>query len=318
LTSFAFFCFGALGVIRRMSPRQIAWMVFLSSACFLILGIVSEVYFGTYRFSPRSTWYRFSGAWHPNLQGMNCALLTMSAVALADRSTAIVKAILYSCAAVGFSYLVLTRSRTSFAACVLALVAYKLISSNLARRLQLSLLALSVVLVFFLLAGESAIPLIQDGVLLGRSSETGASSLLGRIPLWNGCLPFVFERPFLGHGFNGFWTAERIASIAELQGWGLGSGHSVYLDVALELGLVGLTVFLAALVIGLVRASWSLKGSKNDETGFFFCFLVFYLLHGLLESIFLSPGYFSFLSLVVLGSLALWNGEWRRDNNRLS
>jgi O-antigen ligase len=307
--SFVLFCIGALGLAARLKPRDITVLVFASTGLYLLLGIASEVAHGTYLFSPRSTWYRFAGTCHPNVQGINCALLALSGVVLGNGRVRWKNYLFYAVAMAGFSFLVLTRSRTSFAAFIVALVAVKVSQSGSSRRIQALFVAATVFVSFFLVVGQQAVPLLRDGALLGRGEDEGTEGLVGRVPLWSECIGYAMDRPLLGYGFNGFWTPERIQALTDSRGWMLGSGHSIYIDVMLDLGLIGAGLFLTVVGAAILRAYSLLRRDDSGNLGFLFGFLVFFSAHGLLESIFISPGYPAFINMVVLSKLGFFDLE---------
>lgn len=83
------------------------------------------------------------------------------------------------------------------------------------------------------------------------------ATLTGRTELWALLPPYIMERPFLGYGYTGFWT-----------GW-FGPNHDVWIDfgtdlphahngalqVALDLGVIGLFLLLMAYVRGVTYAT---------------------------------------------------------------
>jgi O-antigen ligase len=75
--------------------------------------------------------------------------------------------------------------------------------------------------------------------LLGRDS-----TLSGRTRLWTLAIASGGEHPLLGAGYRSFWLESAAGSIVmDEVSWGnqnIGNGHSAYIDLWLELGLVGL------------------------------------------------------------------------------
>ena len=110
-------CVAAVAIVLRFSLRMIIlWTVF-TTTIFLLIGVFAELAFGT--FTPFTSGYRFAGAMHPNVQGVDCALLLLSAVAAADIEKC-QKLLFRGGALLGFVFLILTGSRTSFASVLLA------------------------------------------------------------------------------------------------------------------------------------------------------------------------------------------------------
>lgn len=82
------------------------------------------------------------------------------------------------------------------------------------------------------------------------------ATLTGRIPLWLTLIPFIQERTWTGYGFGGFWLGWEgpSAYVWSLVGWNPPHAHNGYLDVWLDLGLVGLLLGLW-LLLRLILAS---------------------------------------------------------------
>jgi exopolysaccharide production protein ExoQ len=84
----------------------------------------------------------------------------------------------------------------------------------------------------------------------GRLSESlgRGSDLTGRTGLWAHCLE-VQPSPIFGTGFASFWLGERRERIAEFyHGWHPGGAHNGYLDIYLNLGLIGLSILIGLLI----------------------------------------------------------------------
>lgn len=300
LVSFGLFCLCAMAIARHMTARDVGFLCFFSSGLLLLLNFLFELRLGV--FTPFDPDYRFTGAEHANSQGMTASFLLLSGVMLGDAEKSH-RRWYYLCAGVGLAFLILTKSRTSFAAAVIAMVAYKKLVLKPSRQLRVAMALVLMGLAAFLALGQAAVEMAGQGAFLGRGSGD-AVTLNGRIWLWIECRGYIGNRPFLGYGFNGFWSPERMSLISQHQGWVLGDAHSVYLDVALSLGLIGLIVFVGVLVTGLVRARWAFRQSQDVAYAFLYSFLVFFIFHGLLESNFVRPGYSAFMFMVVLAAIA--------------
>ena len=300
LISFGMFCLGSLALGRRLSPRQIGSFLLFLTGAFVLLGVIAEIDLGT--FSPMTSGYRFTGTQHPNSQAICCSVLLLSSVYLADVSRERRRFFL-SIAGLAFVLLVLTKSRTSFAATMVALILLKSISQKKSKSTALIVVGTLLLAASVMVMGDRAISALGSGVNLGRSAE-GVTTLNSRTWLWMECRGYAGQRPILGYGFNGFWTPERVTKISESQGWGLGSAHSIYIDLLLNLGMVGFFGFVMVIVTATLRARSALTQTGDRGYAFLLAFLIFYSLHGLLESIFINPGYAAFMSMVVFSHLA--------------
>jgi exopolysaccharide production protein ExoQ len=84
-----------------------------------------------------------------------------------------------------------------------------------------------------------------------------SASLTGRSELWDFSRSLIAERPLLGHGFSAFWRQGNLDAEGLWQTYGIASRtginfHNQFVDVSVDVGLVGLGLFVAALIgIGL-------------------------------------------------------------------
>jgi O-antigen ligase len=88
--------------------------------------------------------------------------------------------------------------------------------------------------------------------LLGKSPD-----LTGRTNIWDSVIGLAQERPVFGWGWVSYWTpwAEPLNTLAFEGGVQQYQAHNAWLDVWLQLGIVGLVVF-GAFVLSTVVRSW--------------------------------------------------------------
>lgn len=184
----------------------------------------------------------------------------------------------------------------------LALSAFLLVLSNS----KTSVVVLTVVLAaLFLLrvgqggAGASGLALIGIGIvgpagaawLLGHYEVVlGAlgrdATLTGRTEYWAQALLAIEQRPTLGYGYAAFWrgidgpSADFVGAI----GGNPTHAHNGLLDLGLVLGLVGVLLFLATLVLNLGRALARLGTRSGVDGAFPVIFLVFLVATNVTES----------------------------------
>jgi exopolysaccharide production protein ExoQ len=293
---FTILCLAAVAVVHRLSAREIILWAFFTSGSYLVIGVVAEALFGTFR--PFASGYRFAGTLHPNNEGINCALFLLSGLAASDMEKN--KKIIYRiCALAGFAFLVLTASRTAFASALVALAVYA--GTVCSKRTKIVMAyALSIVFCVLLMGlGDAFLPDLKSAVMLGRDDST-VGSFNGRTGVWDEISHYVQRRPILGYGYGGFWTPAHISEISEGEKWGIPNSHSAYLDNLLMLGAVGLVGYILLLFTGIRSAFRFYSRFKGSASAFFGVFLVFCALDGLLESAPIEPSLLMFLSLVVL------------------
>jgi exopolysaccharide production protein ExoQ len=242
----------ALGIARSLSLREINWLAFGSLAALTVVGVLAELRLGTFR--PWAGDYRFAGTVHPNTQGPALATLCLAAVGLA-RDNRRHRVWLWAACAVAFGMLILTKSRTTTAAAILALAAVQMVHTRLRTKVAafavLSWCACLGLWLFWVL-GFDPLTDFRDAILLGRAEES--DTLSGRAFIWPEVLHFASQRLWLGYGYESFWTPAHIETISTNLGWGLREAHNGYLETLLSLGLVGLALLLIVVFAALATS----------------------------------------------------------------
>jgi exopolysaccharide production protein ExoQ len=95
---------------------------------------------------------------------------------------------------------------------------------------------------------------ISATVLKALGKDT---TLTGRTILWEQALKSFAENPWLGIGYNSFWNSTETAATAIwiMTGEVLSSFHNIYLDRLVDVGAIGLFLFVASIAVLLWR-SW--------------------------------------------------------------
>lgn len=254
----------ALGIARAFSLRDINWLVFWTLSALATVGILAELRLGTFR--PWAGDYRFAGTVHPNTQGPILAALCLAAVGLA-REGERRRPWLWLACGIAFVLLILTKSRTTTAAAILALAAVQLAHTRLTTKLAgAAALAWCACLGLWIvwIAGYDPLTDFRDAILLGRAEES--DTLSGRAFIWPEVLYFVGQRPWLGYGYESFWTPAHIETISTNLGWGLREAHNGYLESLLSLGVVGAPLFVAVVLTALAE---SIRGYRVTHSSLY-------------------------------------------------
>jgi len=196
-----------------------------------------------------------------------------------------------------FTLLALIR-RPRVTATVMACLSFlMLLLASSSTALVVTLTILSLIPVMRILSRDARLAVGLGGIailglgmgLLLISSNVGAATALvgrdatltGRTELWQYVVEMIMRRPWLGYGYETFWLWElpwRVV-VDEGAGWIAPNAHNGFLEVALALGFVGLGLFIAGLLRGLVRAVTYLQRDASP-TGLwpvlYFCFLLLY------------------------------------------
>jgi exopolysaccharide production protein ExoQ len=295
------FLTGTIGMARLIELRDLCWVVALSCASFLALGLLAEISLGA--FHPGQADYRFCGTFHPNDQGLQCALLILAALGLLWQGTRHAW-LVGSLLAAGCGGLLLTKSRTALSALACALVLGMLLHSRGRQRI---LLASSLtVLVCVGIVAYSFFPMgvVRSAESLASMGRTGnVDSLTGRIPLWQALLRDVGARPWLGYSYGGYWDADHIEHYSNMFKWQIPNAHNAYFDLVLSVGIVGLAFYTLCML-----GAWFVSLANHERSGdaadlFACCLIAFSIVHGFAESKFPFPGMssaFLFLTLFIL------------------
>ena len=142
-------------------------------------------------------------------------------------------------------------------------------------------------------------------LLMGRTPE-----LTGRTEIWHWVIGFIQERPLLGYGYAGFWTESVSATVERAIGSHMYS-HNGYLDTILTIGILGLSLAMVFLGVGLKRAmAWSVR-TESQASLWPLAILCFFLLYNLGEcTIFMPDLQWSLCVAAIVGSdLVLFEPE---------
>lgn len=119
LSQAAWFAIGVFGIAREFKLRDLARLALIVTGWNLASGAIGEIATGVLQ--PESTSYRFAGGLSPDVQGINCVLLVLSALALARRSLRNLP--LYAgLIALGMLFLFLTKSPQGCSALLMAVI----------------------------------------------------------------------------------------------------------------------------------------------------------------------------------------------------
>jgi O-antigen ligase len=140
------------------------------------------------------------------------------------------------------------------------------------------------------------------------------SSLTGRVPLWASVLTIIAERPILGHGYAAFYNADSVnLQYLWLQfPWQPPGSHSGYLDMMVDLGIVGLLLYLWLFIsvsIVALRAQFAGTAPLARWVSFF---VLITMLMNIDESPSMAASIFTALMPSAMLEVALWKA--RRSN----
>lgn len=202
-------------------------------------------------------------------------------------------------------FIVMSGSRTGFIVAALAFaltygLRFAVRIQSLDRILFMMVLTIPVALVSYLIASNF------NQVLAAMDKDP---TLTQRTIIWAQVVPSIIKHPVLGYGYSAFWAGLNGESSQAVltTGWMEGQAQDGYLDILLQLGLVGLIPLLALFLRGFVHAIIAVERKLlNPATMLAIIILPLILVENIGESSLLLPlgipWLYALVSLVVLGS----------------
>lgn len=140
---------------------------------------------------------------------------------------------------------------------------------------------------------------VADGALGGMGRD---SSMSGRDELWRAMLEKASEAPLLGHGWGAFWTEGKGRTIVST--WNPRQSHNAYIDIAVDLGLVGLAFVVLMVVPAIAGAAQDAYGEGTDSlrrerSGLLACVWGLLFVYAMQQSFLGKPDSFAFIFLLV-------------------
>lgn len=133
-------------------------------------------------------------------------------------------------------------------------------------------------------------------------------TLTGRTDIWPAVLEMIWERPWLGYGYGGFWLGwdGESANIWHWTSHQSVHAHNGFLEVWLSLGLLGLSTFVLGFLVTVGRAiSWA-RITKSADGLWPLAYLTFMLLYNVTEvSILVRNSIFWILYVVIVVAMAV-------------
>jgi O-antigen ligase len=201
--------------------------------------------------------------------------------------------------------IVLSRSATSLVIAVLVMAVGAVFwSAGDWRRRVIVLYALAVGFCLITL-----LALVDTGQLLGYLERD--ASFTGRLPLWDASLQAALQRPWLGYGYSGFWNQDSpmVQYIWAAIDWQAPSAHNGYLDIMLQIGLVGLVLYAWVWSSIVVFSLWAWREGSLPEARWILLFMLINVLLNLDEGPLPYPDQFTVLMPGAILLLRNWRHE---------
>lgn len=111
-------------------------------------------------------------------------------------------------------------------------------------------------------------------------------TLTGRTALWQAVLEKIQQQPWLGYGYSAFWLGSKEPSghLWRILAWETPNAHNGYLDLWLQIGLVGLVIFMISFITNIFRTLFLAREKKSTFALFAMIFLLILLINNVTES----------------------------------
>jgi exopolysaccharide production protein ExoQ len=250
--AFSFFGTSLIGyyIACRFRLTDFIKCLVMSTGVASILSVIAIVFFR--RFGVMQEEY--AGAWdgifgHKNILSDAMVVGVIAAVILMIASKGRRRLAYAALTLLFFGLIVGSRGVTSF---ILAAAMVAFIAS--VRLMRSKRFGVPAALALFLVSGIVTIAVLAAGIggqsmfdLLGRDN-----SLTGRTDVWQSVMKAIADRPLLGWGYRAFWIADGPASqYFDDFAWIPPNAHNGLLEFWLDIGLVGTTVVIVALLVGI-------------------------------------------------------------------
>jgi exopolysaccharide production protein ExoQ len=143
----------------------------------------------------------------------------------------------------------------------------------------------------------SAMLLMGNGLSVTTGMLGRDETLTGRTDVWHAAIG-LGTNPVIGDGYSSFWLGQRMERMWEMFSWHPTEVHDGYLDIYLDLGIIGLIILAALLSSSLVSA---IKMVRSDfEQGVLrLAVVTVAILYNITESSF-RPGLLVYFALILV------------------
>lgn len=130
-------------------------------------------------------------------------------------------------------------------------------------------------------------------------------TLTGRTPLWSDLWGFIQQKPWLGHGFGTFFSSghRETGIIWTIHDWVPPHAHNGFIQIWLDIGLVGLVVFSISYFGCIFNALFKYLSSQDLKMFWIFLLLLYTVFFNLTEVSFLSQSELWILSITAIYSM---------------
>jgi exopolysaccharide production protein ExoQ len=129
-------------------------------------------------------------------------------------------------------------------------------------------------------------------------------TLTGRTGIWSAVMDEIVKRPFLGYGYGAFWLRAPGPgeSVRQVIQWATPHAHNGFLDIAADLGLLGVLTLIGALAHAGQRVWKRWRPELGTSDDWLLASLIVILLMDVTESLIYEDNYFAWALLVAVAA----------------
>lgn len=236
--------------------------------------------------------YVFPGAWqgifiHKNVLGKFATLALIVSLCLRDYWS---KNLWLSAIALSLTLAVGTGSATSTMACGIIIGSYLAAKNRIFMNIGLSFLCVFAILAFFYI--DQILNLLTD-------SFDKSATLSGRTTLWELSFHFINTHPWLGYGLGAFWKTPDAEALRAVAGWEVPHAHNGILELALNIGYIGVAAYLALFFVLIRLSMQSIKSGSDSILLFPFLIVVHTIIYAIGEANLIRPNSYTEVMIVI-------------------
>jgi exopolysaccharide production protein ExoQ len=251
-TLFAFY------LVDKFEPQQLLRLMQFTCLSSLLLSCLITVTLPQYSYGYANEWRGIFA--HKNDLGVFTVLL-MSASFFIRTETTLQRCVAKATIGAGLLAIALSQSRTAWLVCLCYLV-YLFLA-----RLSLKTKALdfTALLMMFAAACSAVVLTVVTNLEWLMKVMNKDITFSGRTQIWTAVIESIVKHPWLGYGYNAFWNGIQGESglVYSQIRFLIGHSHNGYLEVLLELGVIGLVLIAACIVFAFRDAARSLHGHRR-------------------------------------------------------
>jgi O-antigen ligase len=198
-------------------------------------------------------------------------------------------------------FLIFTGGKTASGLCLVVFALASIVGATKGLWLKRAICLLPLLLMNLLTVGSVVSDRIAD---LTKQLPVDAT-FTGRTDIWEFALAAVAEKPMTGHGYSAFWDNVTNRQTSDGAEWAVTAAHShnSYLDLAVTIGLPGLTLVVLIFVLAPLRNFHTIQDRNGGGllARFFLTIWLFGLYYGTTETFLLdrqNPTWFLFVVAV--------------------